>query len=181
MTSLRPFRCDDLFRFNNVNVDVLTETFNLGFYLSYLAKHPEYYSVAEGAGGRTMGYIMGKAEGVGAGRRVSVTTSAHTWRRDDFRASTHAPTPAHAGAHARVQVTERRHNAYFVDLFVRVSNSMAISMYEGFGYIVYRRVLGYYSSEEDAFDMRKAMPRDRDKKSVVPLKKPVHPWELEWS
>lgn len=44
-----------------------------------------------------------------------------------------------------------------------------------------RRVLGYYSSEEDAFDMRKAMPRDRDKKSVVPLKKPVHPWELEWS
>ena len=45
MTSLRPFRCDDLFRFNNVNVDVLTETFNLGFYLSYLAKHPEYYSV----------------------------------------------------------------------------------------------------------------------------------------
>ena len=79
-----------------------------------------------------------EARRAGAGRRVSVTTSAHTWRRDDSRASTHAPTPAHAGAHARVQVTERRHNAYFVDLFVRVSNSMAISMYEGFGYIVYR-------------------------------------------
>lgn len=26
MTSTRKFRCDDLFRFNNVNLDVLTET-----------------------------------------------------------------------------------------------------------------------------------------------------------
>lgn len=52
MTSLRPFRCGDLFRFNNVNLDVLTETFQLGFYMSYLAKHPEFYQVAEGAAGR---------------------------------------------------------------------------------------------------------------------------------
>lgn len=26
MTSTRKFRCEDLFRFNNVNLDVLTET-----------------------------------------------------------------------------------------------------------------------------------------------------------
>lgn len=48
-----------------------------------------------------------------------------------------------------------------------------------FGYTVYRRVLGYYSGEEDAFDMRKAMPRDVLKRSVVPLKRPVKPEELE--
>ena len=36
---------------------------------------------------------------------------------------------------------------YFVDLFVRVSNDVAISMYKSFGYSVYRRVLGYYSGE----------------------------------
>lgn len=42
MTTLRRFTCNDLFTFNNVNLDVLTETYNLPFYLSYLAKWPEY-------------------------------------------------------------------------------------------------------------------------------------------
>lgn len=48
------------------------------------------------------------------------------------------------------------------------------------GYSIYRRVLGYYSDAEDALDMRKAMPRDRDKRSVVPLKHPIRPHELEF-
>lgn len=48
-----------------------------------------------------------------------------------------------------------------------------------FGYKLYRRVLGYYSREEDAYDLRKAMPRDVLQKSVVPLDRPVYPHELE--
>ncbi len=46
-----------------------------------------------------------------------------------------------------------RYDAYFVDLFVRVSNRVAIGMYEKFGYVVYRRVLEYYTGAdgEDAF------------------------------
>lgn len=50
-----------------------------------------------------------------------------------------------------------------------------------FGYVVYRTVLGYYSGDEseDALDMRKALPRDVHRRSVVPLKKPIHPWQLE--
>ncbi len=44
------------------------------------------------------------------------------------------------------------YNAYFVDLFVRASNAVAIAMYEQFGYIKFRRVLGYYGTDgEDAF------------------------------
>jgi N-terminal acetyltransferase B complex catalytic subunit len=39
-------------------------------------------------------------------------------------------------------------------------------------------VLDYYSGEEDALDMRKALRRDPERKSMVPLKRPVHPWEL---
>jgi len=37
-------------------------------------------------------------------------------------------------------------------------------MYEKFGYVTYRRVLGYYSGDdpEDAFDMRKALPERRE-------------------
>lgn len=43
-----------------------------------------------------------------------------------------------------------RHNAYFVDLFVRKSNESAIALYHQLGYTTYRRVLGYYSGTEDA-------------------------------
>ena len=38
MTTLRPFCCDDLFHYNNVNLDPLTETYNLAFYLMYLSR-----------------------------------------------------------------------------------------------------------------------------------------------
>ena len=72
------------------------------------------------------------------------------------------------------------HRGYFVDLFVRVSNAVAIGMYEGLGYTTYRRVLAYYGGGEDALDMRKAMARDVSKASVVPLPRAVHPHELEF-
>lgn len=42
-----------------------------------------------------------------------------------------------------------RKRAYFVDLFVRVSNKVAINMYTNLGYIVYRTVLEYYSGDPD--------------------------------
>ena len=74
------------------------------------------------------------------------------------------------------------YNAYFVDLFVRASNTLAISMYEKFGYVKFRRVLGYYAGDdpEDAWDMRKALRRDENKQSIIPMDRPVHPYELEW-
>ena len=49
------------------------------------------------------------------------------------------------------KVSTDLYDGYFVDLFVRVSNSLAIGMYKKFGYSVYRQVLGYYSGEEDAY------------------------------
>ena len=47
MTTLRRFTTSDLFKFNSVNLDVLTETYNNNFYLNYLAKWPEYFIAAE--------------------------------------------------------------------------------------------------------------------------------------
>ena len=115
-----------------------------------------------------------------------------------------------------VVASAHRYNAFFVDLFVRVSNVLAISMYQRLGYVVYRQVLLYYSGEEDAYgaqgvclsvracmrvwacacafqscmwpvcplfsDMRKALPRDADKKSMIPLPHPVSADSLigEW-
>ena len=82
-----------------------------------------------------------------------------------------------------------------------MSNKTAINMYYNLGYIVYRRITDYYSSndgnpDEDAFgeslikiyqislpgaslDMRKALSRDVEKKSVIPLKNPVPCSEVE--
>lgn len=42
-----------------------------------------------------------------------------------------------------------RKDAWFVDLYVRVSNTVAISMYKSLGYTVYRTVLEYYSGDPD--------------------------------
>lgn len=173
MTTVRPFKCSDLFAYNDVNVDALTETYGLAFYLQYLGTWPEYFSAATTADGQIMGYVMGKCEGEGElwHGHVSAVTVAPGYRRQGL---------AKRLMGELEEVTERAHDGYFVDLFVRESNALAIGMYEKFRYTVYRRVLNYYSGEEDAFDMRKAMRRDAAKKSIVPSKKDWKPWELEW-
>lgn len=57
-------------------------------------------------------------------------------------------------------VSDKTYRGYFVDLYVRCTNNVAIGMYESLGYSVYRRVREYYGSlglgraakdEEDAF------------------------------
>ncbi len=120
--------------------------------------------------------MLGKSEGIGKlwHGHVSAVTVAPTYRRiglaktlmDDLE-----------------YLSKDVYNAYFVDLFVRSSNTLAINMYEKFGYVKYRRVLSYYSGAndtEDAFDMRKALSRDVDRESVIPLKQPVTVEDLEW-
>ena len=173
MTTVRAFECNDLFAYNDVNVDALTETYGLAFYLQYLATWPEYFSAATATESDVIGYVMGKCEGKNElwHGHVTAVTVAPNYRRQGL---------AKLLMHELEEVTELAHDGYFVDLFVRVSNAVAIGMYEKFGYSVYRRVLNYYSGEEDGFDMRKAMRRDVEKKSIIPLKRPVHPWEIEW-
>lgn len=53
------------FKFNNINLDALTETYNVSFYYHYLSTFPDYFKAEEHPNGRLMGYIMGKAEGEG--------------------------------------------------------------------------------------------------------------------
>lgn len=83
-------------------------------------------------------------------------------------------------------------NAWFVDLFVRVENEAAIKLYKKMGYArkkkrilergrpgslmlthncdnrysVYRRITDYYNDGSDAFDMRKPLKRDKQRKTV---------------
>ena len=73
--------------------------------------------------------------------------------------------------------------AMYVDLFVRSSNNIAVGMYKQLGYVVYRRVLGYYSgitTNEDAFDMRKSTLWDKDKQSMYTKEDVINPDQLEY-
>jgi len=175
MTTLRRFTAHDLFRFNNINLDPLTETYGISAYLQYLAQWPDYFSVAENNTQSLMGYVMGKAEGPGElwHGHVTALTVCPLYRRMGLAAEF---------MNLLETVSEVLYNAYFVDLFVRCSNKVAIGMYESFGYTIYRTVLEYYTGPdpEDGYDMRKALPRDVDKKSVIPLTHPITPDMLEW-
>ena len=131
--------------------------YNLPFYLQYLASWPEYCLTAEGPGRQVMGYILGKSEGEGFNwhGHVTAVTVAPEYRltpQKCLTASKHGFIPATPSslplASSRVSacyrrrqrlakklmddletITEKVHKAYFVDLFVRVSNASAIRMY----------------------------------------------------
>lgn len=145
--------------------------------------------------GAVLGYILGKVEGKGESWHGHITALAV------------APSARRSGlAKALVAELERRAEVAggrFVDLFVRASNERAIKLYEGLGYVTYRRVLGYYSGggvgvggrkkdggkddgesepeNEDALDMRKSLPADGpSKRSMRPLGRAIKPYELEF-
>ena len=175
MTTLRPFQAEDLFKFNHINLDPLTETYNNTFYMQYLATWPSLCAAYENTSGRMMGYVLGKAEG-----------NAKLWH-GHVTAVTVSPEFRRLGVAKKLMfyledVSTRTYNAYFVDLFVRASNLLAQLMYENLDYVKYRRVTEYYSGEEDAFDMRKALLRDKKKESVVPrVPFECSPDDIEWN
>lgn len=172
MTSVQRFHACDIFKFNRVNLDPLTENYNIPFYLQYLARWPDYFVKQVAPDGTIFGYVMGKAEGKGKEwhGHVTAVTVAPDYRRLRM---------ASMLMDILEEISEKTYDGYFVDLFVRVSNKVAVGMYEKMGYSVYRTVLGYYSGEEDAFDMRKALPRDVDKESIIPLKHPVRAEDVD--
>jgi N-terminal acetyltransferase B complex catalytic subunit len=51
-------RPDDLLRISTTNLDHLTETYNIGFYIEYLTKWPELCQIIEGIDGQIEGYSM---------------------------------------------------------------------------------------------------------------------------
>eukprot|EP01129_Flabellula_baltica_P005112 TRINITY_DN1824_c0_g1_i1.p1 TRINITY_DN1824_c0_g1~~TRINITY_DN1824_c0_g1_i1.p1 ORF type:complete len:190 (+),score=42.22 TRINITY_DN1824_c0_g1_i1:1-570(+) len=171
MTSLKVFTADDLFHFNSANLDPLTETYNIGFYLEYMSEWPDYNFVVESAHGDSMGYILGKAEGVGADwhGHVTAVTVAPEFRRIGL---------AQKLMRTLEDVTDQIYKALFVDLYVRASNDVAKKMYYQLGYTIYRTVIDYYGGEEDAYDMRKCMSLDPDEKSLIAEKTEITGEEL---
>lgn len=97
--------------------------------------------------------VLGKAEGTGAEWHGHVTaiTVAPEYRRLSL---------ARKMMSFLEHVSDETYKGFFVDLYVRCANVVAIEMYEGMGYSAYRRVREYYGTlgqgkggkdEEDAF------------------------------
>ena len=97
--------------------------------------------------------VLGKAEGLGQEWHGHVTaiTVAPEYRRLGL---------ANGMMKFLERVSDEVYHGFFVDLYVRCTNTVAIGMYENMGYSVYRRVSEYYGSlgkgreskdEEDAF------------------------------
>ncbi|KAF7778455.1 hypothetical protein Agabi119p4_2800 [Agaricus bisporus var. burnettii] len=149
MSVLRPFKATDMFKFNNINLDIWTETYGIGFYLSYLSRWPDLCCVQESPNGQMMGYVLGKAEGAGVEWHGHVTaiTVAPEYRRLGL---------ARKMMNLLELVSDELYKGFFVDL------------YEG------ERVLWEFGEweggrdDEDAFDMRKPLSRDPNRISVRP-------------
>lgn len=150
MTSITPFRATDLLSLSAVNLDVLTENYYISFYLGYLCKWPSMFFKSENADGVCTGYMMGKAEGLQKNwhSHITAVTVSYDYRRIGL---------ARRLVEQLVTSSEdSAYDCYFMDLFVRSTNSLAINMYRGFGFDIFQRVVGYYDEglgnpPEDAF------------------------------
>ncbi|KAH9284105.1 N-alpha-acetyltransferase 20 [Echinococcus granulosus] len=207
MTTYREFNIFDLLRFANVNLDPFTETYSSSYYMQYMSMWPEYMRVAESPiltvfaskadsvlGGRVMGYMIAKSEGYGENWHGHVTalSVAPEYRRMglasrlmlEFEDTSDRQVQLFHEFNCVWPVGFVEKKCYFADLFVRASNELGHSVYTKLGYIIYRRVLNYYAGKddgEDAFDMRKALSADKDRRSVKPMTRPVHVDELEFT
>jgi len=146
-----------------VNLDYWTETYNAGFYMHYFLSWPDLFLVAVDCSNTIIGYIMGKVEGEGDNWHSHITALSVDLYHRRCGIATYL-------MKSFEEASNKRH-ALFCDLYVRVSNKTAVDMYKKMGYVVYRRVIEYYSGDpsEDAFDMRKPLERDVKRLSILPM------------
>ena len=78
MTSLRPFRPEDLLRVGLTNLDPLTENYDIGFYSQYLHTWPSLFTVAEDANGNVIGYSEAPGAAAGHLKDASRLTNARS-------------------------------------------------------------------------------------------------------
>ncbi|KAK1078654.1 N-alpha-acetyltransferase 20 [Friedmanniomyces endolithicus] len=181
-STARPMTPMDLLKFNPCNLDHLTETYNIGFYLDYFTKWPNLCKVIENENGQIEAYILGKVEASPFPAPIEPYDPSLKIYEKKFSnylpwhahitCLTVAPSARRLGhatklSEALEQVGDEQ-DAWFVDLFVRVENEAAIKLYEKMGYSIFRRISDYYNDGSDAFDMRKPLKRDKQRKTVRP-------------
>lgn len=210
MASVRMMVPSDLLKFNTCNLDPLTETYSMSFYLEYFRRWPELCLVIEGPTKRIEAYstfsprhhqlfllaslyicdtladsdaaVLGKIEASPYPPPRPYDPSDKYFRSPTSRGQNYLPPHVHitcltVAPFARRQghATLLSHwleragdkgDAWFVDLFVRKSNTAAVELYRKMGYEVWRTVRAYYGDGEDAWDMRKPLRRDKGRQTI---------------
>nr|OQO28986.1 hypothetical protein B0A51_03568 [Rachicladosporium sp. CCFEE 5018] len=180
MSAIRPMTPMDLLRFNPCNLDHLTETYNISFYLEYFTRWPSLCKVIESSTGEIEAYILGKLES--SPHQISsipYDPALNLYRKKfpnylgwhaHITCLTVSPAARRKGLATKlseaIEIAGDEAEAWFVDLFVRVENEAAIGLYRKMGYSIYRRIVDYYSDGSDAFDMRKPLKRDKQRKTI---------------
>ena len=168
MVSLQPWSLEDIWCYSKVNIDEWTETYSIPFYLYYTLQWPQLAWTARNNSGEVVGYILGSAktdDPSKASGHVTAVTVCEDYRRLGI---------ASMLMNFLEETSDKFFKAMFVDLYVRPTNEHAQNMYHKLGYVLYRRIINYYENlNEDGFDMRKSLPRDKEKKFSIPLDHPV--------
>ncbi|KAH0791402.1 N-alpha-acetyltransferase 20-like [Histomonas meleagridis] len=174
MVSIQPWSLNDIWHYGRVNIDEYTETYSVPFYLYYSLQWPKLAWTARNNSNEIVGYILGSAttdKPEAKSGHVTAVTVCEDYRRLGIASTL---------MNMLEKTSDSFYEAQFVDLYVRPTNTMAHQMYYKLGYILYRRIINYYESiNEDGFDMRKSLSRDKEKKFMIPLDRPISKDELD--
>jgi len=175
MVSISRWTLNDIWHYGRVNIDEWTETYNIPFYFYYTGQWPDMGWTVRNNNSNIVGYIIGQAKTdkpEEAKGHVTAVTICEEYRRIGI---------ATLLMNMLERVSDVLYKAQFVDLYVRMNNFSAQTLYKKMGYILYRQIINYYETiHEDGFDMRKSMPRDTVKKFMIPIPHPVSRDELDW-
>ncbi|XP_064547646.1 N-alpha-acetyltransferase 20 [Drosophila montana] len=162
MTALREFTFDDLFKFNRIVLDPLTEVYSISFFMAKILEFPMLAKVAVAPNGKLVGFILGsrviKDELVGDGKdldlisshgHVSALSIDHEFRRLGLGSL----------LMERLHTSLDQQRDWYVFLFVRSKNQGAIRFYQLLGYVKYRWLPHFYG-DDSGYEMRLPLPRD---------------------
>lgn len=184
MTTVKIFSILDILGFSNINLDPLTETFSIKFYTDYIAKYYDFNLSFYDFSNQIQGYLISKIEG-----DESNNNDVRNWH-GHISAVTVSPAYRRNGV-ARYLMSYLEslcddYKAFYVDLFVRPSNSVAVKMYQHLGYHIYQTIDKYYSerdndkSSENGYDMRKSLKRDPTGELSKPTGKIIDVSEIQF-
>jgi len=163
----------DILGLDTTNLDLMSENFTFGYYMGYLLTHPyDFFTVRHFKpallpttaimGNPVLAYAFGKRE---SKEKLCYHLSAISV----------APCLRASGVGSELmrhfEATGNSHEACFIDLYVRMSNTGAIAFYKRLGYVTYRTVFNYYWYPNDhALDMRLSLKNDMERRLMVPGK-----------
>lgn len=164
MTTIKHWDLDDIWCYGRVNIDPFTETYAIPFYMFYSFQWGELNFTVRNNKNEIVGYIIGQVQNENIfdiKGHVTAVTVCEDYRRLGI---------ASLLMSFLEKSSDEFYKAYYVDLFVRPGNSMALNMYEKLGYKLYRRIPDYYDSyHEDGLDLRKSLSRDPNKSFMIPM------------